>query len=347
MDINDFDPDGVGINNGNYFGFPFTEENAELVLISVPWDVTASFGGGASFGPDAIIEVSTQLDYYDPAAPEEWRRGIATIGIDYSIQDRSARLRSDAKKVMENLEHGGVMFDEYLMPRRIDKINNASRELNDQVFTESKMRLDAGKTVGLVGGDHSTPFGLIKAVAEKEGGIGILHLDAHCDLRESYEGFEYSHASIMYNVLGHIPQVEKIVQVGVREFSAGEYKLAQESPRVEMFDDFMLSGRKFAGESWGAICRDIVAALPEKVYVSFDIDALELYNCPSTGTPVPGGLSYNEAIYLINLVAESGRTIVGFDLCEVAPGRDGHWDANVGARVLFKLCGITLKSRKR
>ncbi len=347
MDVNDFDPDGVGVNNGNYFGFPFTEEDAELVLLSVPWDVTASFGGGASFGPDAIIEVSTQLDYHDPAAPGEWRRGIATIGIDYSIQDRSARLRGDAKKVMENLEHGGVMFDEYLMPRKIEKINNASRELNDQIFAESKQRLDAGKTVGLVGGDHSTPFGLIKAVAEKEGGIGILHLDAHCDLREAYEGFEYSHASIMYNVLRQIPQVDKIVQVGVREFSAGECALAQESPRVEMFDDFTLSGRRFAGEPWGRICDDIVAALPEKVYISFDIDALELYNCPSTGTPVPGGLSYNEAIYLMNKVAESGRRIVGFDLCEVAPGGNGNWDANVGARVLFKLCGITLKSNKK
>lgn len=344
MDIKDFNPDDVGVNNGNYFGFPYTEKDAKLVLLSVPWDVTASFGGGASFAPDAIIEVSTQLDFYDPAAPGAWKKGIATIGIDYSIQDKSIRLRGDAKKVIENLENGGLMFEEYLIPRKIEKINNASRELNEQVYAESRKRLDAGRIVGLVGGDHSTPLGLIRAVAEKEGRIGILHLDAHCDLREAYEGFTYSHASIMYNVLNEIPQVDTIVQVGVRDFSEAEHALATSSPRVALFDDHSIAGRKFAGESWSDICADIVAALPEKVYVSFDIDALSMEFCPSTGTPVPGGMTFNEAAYLVDCVARSGRTIVGFDLCEVAPGTGSKWDANVGARVLFKLCGITLKS---
>lgn len=345
MDINDFDPDGVGVNNGNYFGFPFTEDNARLVLISVPWDVTASFGGGASSAPDAIIEASTQLDFYDPAAPEQWRKGIATAGIDYSIQDRSTQYRSDAKKIIENLEHGRKMFEEYLMPRKLERINAASRELNEQVYSEAARRLEAGKLVGLVGGDHSTPLGLIRAVGEKEGAIGILHLDAHCDLREAYEGFTYSHASIMYNVLNEVPQVEKIVQVGQRDFSAAEKALATESLRVVLYEDFSLAARGFAGETWQSVCADIVAQLPQKVYVSFDIDALTIENCPSTGTPVPGGLSFGQAAYLINAVAESGRRIVGFDLCEVAPGLEGNkWDANVGARALFKLCGITLKS---
>ena len=106
-----FDPDGVGVDNGNYFGFPFEEEDARLVLLSVPWDVTASYGGGAAFGPDAIIEASTQLDFYDPFAPGAWRRGIATAAIDYSVQDRSSRLRPDARKVIERLEEGGRRRD--------------------------------------------------------------------------------------------------------------------------------------------------------------------------------------------------------------------------------------------
>ena len=79
MDRKDFDPDGVGVDNGNYFGFPFTEEDARLVLLSVPWDVTASYGGGAAFGPDAIIEASTQLDFYDPMSPGAWKKGVATV----------------------------------------------------------------------------------------------------------------------------------------------------------------------------------------------------------------------------------------------------------------------------
>ena len=344
MDIKDFDPDGVGVSNGNYFGFPFTEEDARLALLSVPWDVTASYGGGASFGPDAIIEASTQMDFYDPMAPGAWRKGIATIGIDYSIQDRSARLRADAKKIMENLEHGGMMFEEYLLPRKLERINASSEELNEQVFNESLSRLGKGKIVGLVGGDHSTPFGLIKALGTVEEEFGILHLDAHCDLRKSYEGFLYSHASIMYNVLDKVPAVSKIVQVAVRDFSQEEAELALSNLRVELFDDYSLSGRKFKGEAWDSICDDIIEALPEKVYVSFDIDALTMEHCPSTGTPVAGGLTFNEAAWLVGKVVSSGRKIIGFDLCEVVPGREGKWDANVGARVLFKLCGLTLKS---
>lgn len=346
MELKDFNPNGVGVNNGNYFGLPFEEENARLVLISVPWDVTASYGGGTSFGPDAIIEASTQLDLYDPVSPDAWRDGIATIGVDYSIQDRSARLRNDAKKIMDSLENGSVMFDEYVMPRKLERINNASQELNEQVYEESKRLLDAGKVVGLVGGDHSTPLGLIKAVAEKEGHIGVLHLDAHCDLREAYEGFTYSHASIMYNVLNEVAAVDKIVQVGIRDCCDEEVQLATTSPRVAMFDDFMLSNRKFSGETWQAICDDIVRQLPQSVYVSFDIDSLTMEHCPSTGTPVAGGLTFNEAVYLINRVVESGRRIVGFDLCEVVPSRHGEIDANVGARVLYKLCGMALKSNK-
>ena len=156
MDRKDFDPDGVGVDNGNYFGFPFTEEDARLVLLSVPWDVTASYGGGAAFGPDAIIEASTQLDFYDPMSPGAWKKGVATVPIDYSVQDRSARLRPDAKKIMESLQEGGIAFEDYLMPRRLERINTASAELNRTVYEAAAERLDAGHVVGLVGGDQYT-----------------------------------------------------------------------------------------------------------------------------------------------------------------------------------------------
>ena len=148
----------------------------------------------------------------------------------------------------------------------------------------------------------------------------------------------------MYNVLQEAPEVARIVQVGQRDYSAEERALALSSPRVELFDDYALCGRRFAGENWNAICDTIVGRLPEEVYVSFDIDALSVELCPSTGTPVAGGLSFNEAVWLVDRVAASGRRIVGFDLCEVAPGKEQTIDANVGARVLFKLCGAVLKT---
>ncbi|MBR6814047.1 MAG: arginase family protein, partial [Tidjanibacter sp.] len=203
------------------------------------------------------------------------------------------------------------------------------------------------KIVGLVGGDHSTPLGVIKAVAKHHKGMGILHIDAHRDLRKAYEGFQQSHASIMFNVLSEVPRVSRIVQVGARDYCSAEAELAATDERVVSFEQALLDERRFAGESWSAVCQEIVEALPKDVYISFDIDGLSPDNCPSTGTPVPGGLSFGEAVHLIKSVVRSGRRIVGFDLVEVACGKMGDYDANVGARMLYKLCCQTLKSNPR
>ncbi len=340
-----YNPNDVGVDNGNYFGMPFTTDEAKLVLVSVPWDVTASYGGGQSYGPDAIIGASTQLDFYDAVSPDQWKRGIATAPIDYTIQDHSAMLRGDARRVIKYLEEGGTMLDASLLSSRRSRVNSGSEKMNKAVYDQTKEWLDKGKLVGLVGGDHSTPLGFIKALAERHGSMGILHIDAHCDLRHAYEGFTYSHASIMYNVLNEVPQVEKIVQVGIRDYCDDEVELAQGTPRVDQFPDYAIAARAFEGITWAQQCDEMVECLPQKVYISFDIDGLAAENCPSTGTPVPGGLSFNQAVYLLDKVVRSGRKIVGFDLVEVAPAnKDDEWDANVGARMLYKLCGLILKS---
>ncbi len=346
MDLSFFNPNGVGVDNGNYFGLPFTPEEAGLVIISAPWDVTSSYGAGSSYAPDAIIEASTQLDLYDPVSPDEWRKGIATDEIDYSIQENSQRLRSDAERVIEHLEDGGDASGDYFV-RKIRRINEGSAEMNESVRAQAGKWLSKGKIVALVGGDHSTSYGIIHAVSERFDGVGILHFDAHCDLRESYEGFDYSHASIMFNVLRDMPGVSKIVEVGVRDFCDAELNLARNSERVEMFDDKTLSDARFEGRTWALICEEIVGRLPQQVYISMDIDSLSIEYCPHTGTPVVGGLTFNEAVYLMDKVAKSGREIVGFDVVEVVPRMDDKIDAMVGARMLYKMCGIALKSSKR
>lgn len=208
MELNAFDPDGVGVDNGTYFGLPFEPGTAELVLVSAPWDVTVSYGAGTAHAPDAVMEASTQLDFHEPLAPGVWRRGIATADVDYALLEESQRLRSDAEKVIAHLEGGGSPEDDYAV-RKVRRINEGCRAMNANIGAQAARWLDAGKTVGLVGGDHSTPYGLIRALGDRHGEFGILHIDAHCDLRDAYEGFEFSHASIMFNVLRDVPSVKK------------------------------------------------------------------------------------------------------------------------------------------
>jgi agmatinase len=214
--------------------------------------------------------------------------------------------------------------------------------------------LKAGKIPGLIGGDHSTPFGAIRACAEhinSRSGLGILHLDAHMDLRNAFEGFRWSHASIMFNVLEKIPEVSRIVQVGIRDFGLGELEYARShghgsndpAPRVRCHFDLEWVKRLDAGESFASLCEAAISHLPQDVYVSFDIDALEPALCPHTGTPVPGGLSFSQACMMLEILKSSGRRVIGFDLVEVCPGPDQDepdLDSNVGARVLYKLCGL-------
>lgn len=339
-----FDPNGVGVDNGNYFSMPFQPEEAALVLLSAPWDVTVSYGAGTAYAPDAIIGASTQLDFYDAIAPEAWRQGIATAPVDYSILELSQKLRVDARRVIEHLEGGGSTTDDYVI-RKIRRVNEGSFELNRNIREQAEQWLEAGKLVGLVGGDHSTPYGLIRALGKYHDRFAILHIDAHCDLRPRYEGFEFSHASIMYNVLHDVQQVERIVQVGIRDFSQEEKNLAEKSGRVIQFDDQRLLEAEYSGRTWDEECREIIATLPEKVYVSFDIDGLDLCYCPHTGTPVPGGLRFNQAVRLLQLLGAE-RRIIGFDVVEVCPHESDHIDASVGARILWKLCGQTLRSNQ-
>lgn len=336
-----FDPDGIGIANGNYFGLPVDRESADTVIVQVPWDATVSYGNGTSGGPAAILDASLQVDLFD-----EKISGVSTMKVWTMPQDKAVALmnreaRARAEKVISALASGAGQEE---VAEDTAFVNDASGKLNAYVEKVSGEFLSEGKSVVLVGGEHSVPFGLVKALADRYDDFGILHIDAHSDTRKAYEGFEYSHASIMYNVAVRIPQVSRIVQVGIRDFCAAEHDLIATSEKFAAFTDFRIQEGLFSGKTWKETCMEIVAALPEKVYVSFDIDGLSPDNCPGTGTPVPGGMSFSQADYLLYLVASSGKRIIGCDLCEVAPGEYGEWDANVGARMLFKLlvyCGFS------
>ena len=325
-----------------FLGARLDPRDATLVLIPVPWEATISYGGGTSRGPEAIVRASYQLDLEDPVFGAPYRAGITFVPRDEVVVVRNERARVAALEVIAALERGAEA------PAALDVVNEAGADLNAHVHAAATAALEQGKLVGVVGGDHSSPYGLIQALAERNpGGFGVLHIDAHHDLRAAYEGFSWSHASIFYNVMQDLPQVNKLVQVAVRDYSWAERQYAEAlGARGACFYSSNLFRLKAEGVSYQEICRRVIAELPHKVYVSFDIDGLDPACCPSTGTPVPGGLSFEEAAYLLETLAASGRQVIGFDLCEVSPGDSGgEWDANVGARVLYKLCGCCLRSQ--
>lgn len=337
----EFNPNDICIPNGNYFALPYSVEESNLVIISAPWDVTTSYRPGTAFGPDAILDASLQVDLYDYDFGTSYELGIGTHPFDEDLLELSKKARVSAEKVISRLEMGLNIAD-WGLSKSLEHTNEASRQMNKTIYETAKQYLDQGKKVCLVGGDHSTPLGLIKATAEKHGEIGILHIDAHADLRKAYEGFTYSHASIMYNVLEEAKGVVGITQVGIRDFCEDEKEIMDNDKRVTTFYDRAINDRRFEGSTWKEICGDIIATLPQKVYVSMDIDGLRPYYCMNTGTPVPGGLTYNELIYLFVQLHKSGKEVVGFDLTEVVGNIENSIDANIGARLLYKLSLLTL-----
>ena len=343
-DLSNFDPNSVGNPNNNLFSLPFSEEEARLVIIPIPWEVTVSYNAGTARAPDHIYHASLQVDLYDSEIKDAWKQGFFMRPSDKKVLMKSDYLRKEAELYINYISHGEIVSENKFMCKSLKDINEGSIFLNNWVYEQTKELLAQGKLVGLLGGDHSTPLGFFKAISDKHGDFGILQIDAHCDLREAYEGFNYSHASIMFNALKEIPGLKKLVQVGVRDYCENEFEyIKNSSERVVTYFDNVLKERQYEGESWKQITDEIINQLPEKVYISFDIDGLDPKLCPHTGTPVQGGFETEQVFYLFKKITQSGRKLIGFDLNEVGISHD-EWDENVGARCLFKLCNLMIEA---
>ncbi|MEO7562511.1 MAG: agmatinase family protein [Ferruginibacter sp.] len=343
-DLSNFDPNSVSNPNNNIFGLPFTEEESRLVIVPIPWEVTVSYNGGTARAPDHIFHASLQVDLYDSEINDAWKQGYYMRLPDKKILTKSDYLRKEAELYINYISQGEIVNENKFMCKTLKEINAGSLFLNDWVYEQTKQLLAQGKLVGLLGGDHSTPFGYFKAIADKYEDFCILQIDAHCDLRKAYEGFNYSHASIMYNALEQIPQLTKLVQVGVRDYCGEELEYIKQSKgRISCFFDKDIKERMYEGETWKTIVDEIVNILPQHIFISFDVDGLDPKLCPHTGTPVQGGFETGQVFYLFKKLRESGRKVIGFDLNEVGVSSD-EWDENVGARILYKLCNLLIDS---
>ncbi len=345
-------------------------------------------------GPASILEASLQLDYWDFEFGDIRGKGIHWDGPQDEVKTKSHKYKNLAQRVMNSwseidpwseLEAIPVLSEEN--KKELAAVNQASQELNDWLYKKTLAVLNAPQKakVGIIGGDHSSPLGSIKAHCEKYPQMGLLHIDAHADLRKSYQGFKGSHASIMRNVMELEKAPSILTQVGVRDYCEEEFNYICQRKDIQCFFDRDIKSQLFSNTHWDDICHSIIQTLPDKVYISLDIDGLSPEFCPHTGTPVPGGLSYDQTIHLLSVLRKSHKTVIGFDLCEVAPagkeervgtdendeddesdksdannGSNGsdasndinefnqrksarEWDANVGARILYQLCGLVLQ----
>lgn len=333
--IRTYDPSDVGLENGNFCGLPFDYDTAGIILLGIPWEVTVSYHEGTAAGPLAVLNASPQLDLYDLDNPNGWQQGIFMPSIPDWIHQRNDELRPLAAQVIAATEQGIDVAEVPALATNLTTVNMACESVNGWLYEQSKQAIAASKRVGVIGGDHSVPLGLLKALAEPYPSFGILHIDAHADLRHAYQQFQYSHASIMNNVMA-IPQISRLVQVGIRDISPVEVEVIQQSQgRIQIHYDPILKEKQYSGIPWLNLCRQIIEPLPRQVYVSFDVDGLDPKLCPNTGTPVPGGLELEEAFCLLKELVRSDRQIIGFDVSEVG---NGEWDGNVGARIVYKLC---------
>ncbi|NDC82701.1 agmatinase [bacterium] len=333
-----FDPSAVAQSANGIFGLPFTTENAGTIVVPVPWEVTTSYGDGTADGPDAIVAASAQVDLYHPDFPDAWKTGIALSDVSTTWHAQSDRWKPIAKQLIDAQIDGIDIAGDSELSTRQSEVNEACSAVHSELERQVDHWVSLGKKVIVLGGDHSVSLGALRSVGRRYPEFGVLQFDAHMDLRSAYEGFTYSHASIMYNAL-EIPSLTSLVQVGIRDYCEAELAVVtRENPRIHVVTDHQIKDSQFAGVPWQVQCDGIVEKLPTHVYISFDIDALHPSLCPNTGTPVPGGLQLEEAVYLIKRLIRSGRTVVGIDLVEVSPGAD-EWDANVGARLLYALFG--------
>lgn len=272
----------------NYCGLPdefSTFDSSAIVVLPVPFDETSTWLKGADRGPDAIIEASRHLELYDHETDTEvYKKGIFT----------ASAIRATGPETM------------------IEDVHAKTSEL---------IRL--GKFVVTVGGEHSISVGTSRAHSDFCPEMAVLHLDAHTDLRDEYEGSKYNHACTAARIK---EAVDTVVAVGIRSMDISERNKIDE--RLIFYADYIHESKDWINE--------ILAVLPENVYITIDLDAFDPGIMPSTGTPEPGGLNWYQVIRLLRAVSKE-KKITGFDVVELCPSAANRAPDFLAAKLIYKL----------
>ncbi len=276
-------------------------KDSGIVIISAPLEKTVSYGKGTSCGPKEILKASHYVEFYDEEQDRElcFEKGICTL---------------------EELN-----LQKLLVKKSLDKI-----------YKETAKYIDAGKFVVTLGGEHSLSSAPIKAHHERFPNLSILHIDAHSDLRESYEGSKYSHASVMARVAEFNTN---IVQVGIRAQSKDESQFRKQKGIKTFYAREIKVG--MYGSSWQEL---VAQQLTTNVYITFDVDGFDPSLLPATGTPEPGGLFWDETMTLLKIIGMD-KKIVGFDVVELAPSKNHPASNYITARLVYKMLNYAFINR--
>ena len=267
-------------------------ENSEIVIQSVPYEKTVSYGKGTSKGPKAILKASHYVEFFDEELNRElcFEKGIAALS-----------------------------------PLNLEKLPPA--EAIKKIYESTKNLLNKNKFVVTLGGEHTISQAPIKAFLEKYPDLTVLQFDAHSDLRNSYEGTKYSHASVMARVA---EMTKSIVQVGIRAQCKEEYEFIKSNGIAAFYAHDIFSS---VSDKWH---KDVINALGKNVYITFDVDGFDPSLLPATGTPEPGGLFWDDTMNLLKKIGES-KNIVGFDVVELAPSKAHPASDFIAAKLVYKM----------
>ena len=284
---------------GRYAGLPdqFCDlSTSEIVILSVPFDQTSTYQKGSHKGPDALIEASRNMELYDIETESEvYQKGIFT----------DAAIQGETSELMLAL-----------------------------TYQRTKELLDLGKFVMTIGGEHSISYASIRAHAEHEGSLTVLQFDAHSDLQNAYENNPWSHASVMARVK-EIPQVTKIVSVGIRSMSS------EELTNLDRANTFFAHELDERGEWMDRLLEKLTGPL----YLTFDLDVFDSSLMPSTGTPEPGGLNWNQIMTVLKKVIKQKR-VVGCDIVELCPNPYNPAPDYLAAKLVYKILSYKFYSNK-
>ena len=274
-------------------------KDSKIAILSAPYEATTSYGKGTSKGPRAIIDASHYVEFFDEELNRElcFEKGIATL------------------KPMEFKDRKG-------------------KKALDLIYKEVKRNIDNGKFVVTLGGEHSISTAPIKAHFDSHDDISILHFDAHSDLRDSYEGSKYSHASFAARVSEFTAD---ITQIGIRAQCREEYEFIKEN-HIKTFYAYEIRKGKY-GADWQQVA---ISTLKKNVYITFDVDYLDPSIMPSTGTPEPMGFLWEETVKFFKLLGET-RNVVGFDVVELAPRKDFEFPDFLTAKLIYKMLNYFVK----